>query len=106
MPDSTEQQERLLKDIGAVRLAFQDIRLLHYEYRPKISDDITLEERRVWKSLAEGNTIEETAENLDLKAETVKAHKLSLMRKLDADGIWALQDKGVRCGLIKIPNMR
>ncbi len=44
---------------------------------------LTAREREVVKLLAEGNSVKECAEILNVSAKTVEAHKFNLMRKLD-----------------------
>lgn len=58
-------------------------------WRVRKSDDgdpaslLTAREREVIKLLAEGNSVKECADVLNVSAKTVEAHKFNLMRKLD-----------------------
>ena len=61
---------------------------------------LTARESEVLRSLAEGRTVREVADELSLSMKTVEAHKLNLMRKLDIHHRAALVAYAVQHGMI------
>ena len=66
---------------------------------------LTTREREVLKLLAEGNSVKEIANNLNLSVKTVEAHKFNLMRKLDIHNKAQLVQYAIQKKIIKIPDM-
>jgi two-component system response regulator NreC len=66
---------------------------------------LTAREQEVLKMLAEGNSVQEIARDLNLSAKTVDAHKYSLMRKLDLHNKTQLVQFAIQQKIIRIPNL-
>jgi len=63
---------------------------------------LTTREREVLKVLAEGNSVKEIANSLNLSVKTVEAHKFNLMRKLDIHNKAQLVQYAIQKKIIKI----
>jgi two-component system response regulator NreC len=66
---------------------------------------LTGREREVLKALAEGQSVKQIANELDLSTKTVEAHKYNLMRKLDIHNNAQLVQYAVQKKMIRIPSM-
>jgi DNA-binding NarL/FixJ family response regulator len=62
-------------------------------------DPLTSREREIVQRIAEGQTTKEIAAHLGLSVETVKSHRLNLMRKLDIHETATLVRYAIRRGL-------
>jgi DNA-binding NarL/FixJ family response regulator len=62
-------------------------------------DPLTSREREVVQRIAEGQTTKEIAAHLSLSVETVKSHRINLMRKLDIHETATLVRYAIRRGL-------
>lgn len=88
-PELVSAVRAILK--GGIYLSPSISRILVRGYRgkrtPKIPkspyEQLTRREREVLKLLAEGNSVKEVADRLNLSIKTVDAHKNNLMKKLD-----------------------
>jgi DNA-binding NarL/FixJ family response regulator len=65
-------------------------------------DPLTSREREIVQRIAEGQTTKEIAAHLELSVETVKSHRLNLMRKLDIHETATLVRYAIRRGLTTI----
>ena len=63
---------------------------------------LTVREREVLKTLAEGQTVKEIAGDLGLSVKTVEAHKFNLMRKLDIHNKAQLVHYAIQKKIIKL----
>jgi len=63
---------------------------------------LTTREKEVLKVLAEGNSVKEIANSLNLSVKTVEAHKFNLMRKLDIHNKAQLVQYAIQKKIIKI----
>lgn len=66
---------------------------------------LTAREREILKLLAEGNSVKEIANDLNLSVKTVEAHKFNLMRKLDIHNKAQLVQYAIQKKIIQIPNL-
>jgi two-component system response regulator NreC len=66
---------------------------------------LTMREREVIKLLAEGNSVKECAEVLNVSAKTVEAHKFNLMRKLDIHNKAQLVRYAFQKKIVRLPAM-
>jgi two-component system response regulator NreC len=66
-------------------------------------DTLTGREKEVLKLLAEGNSVKEIANDLDLSLKTVETHKFNLMRKLDIHNKAQLVQYAIQKKIIRIP---
>jgi DNA-binding NarL/FixJ family response regulator len=64
-----------------------------------------MREREVIKLLAEGNSVKECAEVLNVSAKTVEAHKFNLMRKLDIHNKAQLVRYAFQKKIVRLPAM-
>jgi len=64
---------------------------------------LTPREKEVLKMLAEGNSVKEVANQLDLSVKTVEAHKFNLMRKLGIHNKAQLVQYAIQKKVIKLP---
>lgn len=64
-------------------------------------NELTLREREVLQLLAEGNTIKDVAEKLELSKKTVESHKYNIMQKLDTTLLADLTKIAIKKKLIK-----
>ncbi len=69
------------------------------------SETLTAREREVLKLLAEGNSVKEIANYLNLSVKTVEAHKFNLMRKLDIHNKAQLVQYAIQKKIIKLPEL-
>jgi len=67
---------------------------------------LTARERQVVQLVAEGKRLGEIAQFLSRSPATVRAHKASAMRKLDAGSTPALVREALRLRLVCVPNLR
>jgi len=63
---------------------------------------LTTREKEVLKVLAEGNSVKEIANSLNLSVKTVEAHKFNLMRKLDIHNKAQLVQYAIQKKIIKV----
>ncbi|MDX2181354.1 MAG: response regulator transcription factor [Bryobacteraceae bacterium] len=66
---------------------------------------LTPREREVLKLLAEGNSVKEIAQDLNLAVKTVEAHKFNLMRKLDIHNKAQLVQYAIQKKIIQLPSL-
>ncbi len=66
---------------------------------------LTMREREVIKLLAEGNSVKECADVLNVSAKTVEAHKFNLMRKLDIHNKAHLVRYAFQKKIVRLPAM-
>ena len=64
---------------------------------------LTPREKEILKFLAEGQSVKEIAQHLNLSVKTVEAHKFNLMRKLDIHNKAQLVQYAIQKKIIKIP---
>ncbi len=67
------------------------------------SSVLTVREREIVKLLAEGNSVKECADILNVSAKTVEAHKFNLMRKLDIHNKAHLVRYAYQKKIVKLP---
>lgn len=60
----------------------------------------SLREHEVLQYIADGNTIEETAQKMNLSPNTVITHRKNMMRKMDVSSVTALLKAAMEMGLI------
>jgi len=65
-------------------------------------DNLSRREREVFKLLAQGKSVKETAGELFISPKTVESHKYSIMQKLKAESVVDLTRIAVRKNLIKL----
>ncbi|MEZ5397300.1 MAG: response regulator transcription factor [Bryobacterales bacterium] len=64
---------------------------------------LTPRRKEILKFLAEGQSVKEIAQHLNLSVKTVEAHKFNLMRKLDIHNKAQLVQYAIQKKIIKIP---
>jgi two-component system response regulator NreC len=64
---------------------------------------LTPREKEVLKFLAEGDSVKEIAQHLNLSVKTIEAHKFNLMRKLDIHNKAQLVQYAIQKKIIRIP---
>lgn len=64
---------------------------------------LTPREKEVLKFLAEGESVKEIAQHLNLSVKTIEAHKFNLMRKLDIHNKAQLVQYAIQKKIIRIP---
>ena len=64
---------------------------------------LTPREKEILKFLAEGQSVKEIAQHLNLSVKTIEAHKFNLMRKLDIHNKAQLVQYAIQKKIIKIP---
>jgi len=65
-------------------------------------ESLSLREREVFQSLAEGKSIKEVAETLGISRKTVETHKYNIMEKLHAQNITDLTKLAIKKGIIQL----
>ncbi|TAK92908.1 response regulator transcription factor, partial [Patescibacteria group bacterium] len=73
--------------------------------RPKDENHLTTREREVLKMLAEGDSLKEIANKLNLSAKTVEAHKFRIYKKLGIHNKAHLVAYAIQAKIIRLPAM-
>lgn len=73
---------------------------------PSILTGLSPRERQVLRMVAEGQTSKEIAVMLDLREQTVRSYRKTMMKKLGVDNIAGLTQLALSTGLTRIPQTR
>lgn len=114
LKDSPAQQLLLaIRDVyrGGSYLSPKMLSQLVDDFRTRIKSNhrqprfatLTPREKEILKFLAEGQSVKEIAQHLNLSVKTIEAHKFNLMRKLDIHNKAQLVQYAIQKKIIKIP---